>query len=147
MISGTVYAVGDVIATNGFRINVTDFQWSNGTWTNSGFSEVGSGGNAGGSGLELIVNNVLLKFELPGSYSALELNFGEYGGNLNIDINNDFVNFDNFADINGAVIGGTNITVVNGMGNDMGTLTVAGSIEEFAIGGQELFIDNVCLRE
>jgi hypothetical protein len=96
---------------------------------------------------EMIVNNILLKFDFGGPVAGLALRFGEYGGNLNIDINGEFVNFENFADINGAVIGGVNVSVVNGLGNDQGTLTLLGTIESFAIGGQELFIDDVCPGE
>jgi len=35
-------------------------------------------------------------------------------------------------------------TVVNGFGNDSGTLRLEGKVERFAIGGQELWLDEVC---
>jgi hypothetical protein len=34
--------------------------------------------------------------------------------------------------------------VVNGFGNDQGTLTLEGVIDTFALGGQELWIDDLC---
>ncbi len=141
---GMRYGVGDVFVASGVQISASDFQWSGGGWTSGGFTEVGNAGHAGGSGQEMIVNNILLKFDFGGPVAGLSLRFGEYGGNLNIDVNGEFVNFGNFADINGAVIGGVNVSVVNGLGNDRGTLTLLGTIDSFAIGGQELFIDDVC---
>jgi hypothetical protein len=141
---GTVYGVGDVFVTSGVQVAGSDFQWGSGDWTSDGFAEVGNAGDAGGSGQEMIVNNLLLKFDFGGPVAGLRLRFGEYGGNLNIDINGEFVNFENFADINGAVIDGVSVSVVNGLGNDQGILTLVGTINSFAIGGQELVIDDVC---
>jgi hypothetical protein len=39
----------------------------------------------------------------------------------------------------------TPATVVNGFGNDMGTLRLNGEIHSFALGGQELVIDHLCI--
>ncbi|MEE8524447.1 MAG: hypothetical protein V3T72_10990, partial [Thermoanaerobaculia bacterium] len=73
--------------------------------------------------------------------------FGEFGGNLNIEINGDFQNFGDFADIDGMIIGGVQVAVTNGFGNDQGTLLLTGEIHSLAIGGQELVIDHVCFTE
>jgi len=144
---GEVYGVGDVFVASGIEISGSDFQWSNGDWTSDGSAEVGDAGLAGGSGQEIFLNNILLKFDFGGPVAGLTLRFGDHGGNLNIDINGEFVNFVTFADIDGAVIGGVSVSVTNGSGNDQGTLTLTGTIDSFAIGGQELIIDDVCLGE
>lgn len=140
---GTTYHVGDTFTTADTPITVKAFQWGNGTWYNGGHTMVGNAGRAGGSGNELNVNNVNLEFGLNMPLTGLSLLFGEYGGNLNIEINGMFKNFENFSEINGDTIGGVHVTVVNGFGNDMGSLHLAGTISQFAIGGQELFIDDV----
>ena len=140
---GSTYFSGDTFVTSGYTIEASDFQWSDGIWTSSGFASVDNGGLAGGSGQDLAVNNINLNFILGGPMDRVELLFGEYGGNLNIEINGSFLNFENFADIDGMFIGGAHIEVVNGLGNDQGALFVTGSISSFAIGGQELWIDNV----
>ena len=141
---GAEYQVGDIITTMGVnQIMVRDFQWSNGTWTDKGSALVENGGQAGGAGNEMIVNNVNLDFLLNVPLTGLSLLFGEYGGNLNININGIFRNFENFTDINGQTIGGVHVSVVNGSGNDMGSLHLSGMISQFAIGGQELWIDDV----
>jgi len=144
LLMGTVYHVGDVFTDSGATITVLPFQWDNKNWTSDGYAEIENNGNAGGSGQEIWVNNVNLYFDFGSSCSGISLLFGEYGGNLNIEINGDFRNFNDFSDINGVTIGGVNVAVVNGLGNDRGSLELSGTINSFAIGGQELLIDDVC---
>ncbi|MCC6799661.1 MAG: hypothetical protein IT325_06070 [Anaerolineae bacterium] len=104
---------------------------------------IGSGGQAGSAGNEANTNNINLAFDFPGTPSGLTLWFGEYGGNLNIRINGDFKNFADFADINGATIGGVQVAVAQ-LTPEIGVLALAGPIDDFAIGGQELWIDTLC---
>jgi len=143
----TTYNNGDSFMDSGATMTVEQFQWSNGTWTPGNFARITNAGQAGHVGQELTVNNVNVRFNFPVAPNAVSLNFGEYGGNLNIEVNGDFRNFADFADIDGAVIGGTQVTVVNGFGNDQGTLRLNGDVHSFAIGGQELVIDHVCITE
>lgn len=141
---GTDYRVGDVFTSSGVQISVQRFQWSNGQWTNTGFAKVESGKKAGGSGQEMRLNNVNLDFNFGGSCDSLTLLFGEYGGNLNIKINGAFKNFQNFIDINSSSIGGVRVYVLPGPSVTKGSLKLIGTINSFAIGGQELWIDHIC---
>ena len=150
---GKVYIVGDTFTDSGVTITVLPFQWGNSLWTSGGFAQVVDNGCAGVSGKEINVNNVNLGFNFTGPLKGLSLNFGEYGGNLNIEINDDFQNFENFVDINGINIGGVNVSVINGYGNDKGRLILSGEMGMFdfqkqdfmfVIGGQELCVDHVC---
>jgi hypothetical protein len=143
---GKTYTVGDVFTDGGVTVAVEQFQWGNGTWTSDGFAEVQNGGMAGGSGNELAVNNVNLAFDFGGTVNDVSLAFGEYGGNLNIDVNGDFVNFDNFPDIDGATIGGVSVSVSGSStgGGQVGTLRLSGAVSSFKVGGQELWIDDLC---
>jgi hypothetical protein len=143
---GTVYHVPDAFTDSGVTIIVQHFQWSTGDWTDGGLAEIGSEGRASGSGQEIGVNNVNLDFEFGCPLRKLSLAFGEYGGNLNVEINGEFHNFGDFADKNGATIGGVAVAIVNGHGNDTGTLELSGAITSFSIGGQELWIDDVRLE-
>ncbi len=158
---GTSFNVGDIITSAGFDIEARDFQWPNGTWHSGGFSQVDNNGLAGGSGNDMEVNNISLGFpvlknlenifqeqRLP---TAVSLRFGEYGGNLNLDVNGDFANFEDFADVNGSQLGNVAVLAVNGFGNDKGFLVLTGQIEvalveTFTVGGQELWIDDVCIQ-
>jgi hypothetical protein len=147
---GTNYVVGDsFIADNtGLQAKITGepFTWSDGRVTSRGFAQVDPGSLAGASGQDIQTNNILLNFDFGGAVPGATINFGEYGGNLNLEINGDFRNFNNFQDVNGAVIGGTSVTVpAGGLGNDTGLLRVDGPINSIKVGGQELWIDHVCV--
>jgi len=144
--SGSVYKVGERFITSNTIISVGQFVWENGTPTADGYAAVAAQRAAGGFGNELQVNNVNLNFMFDVPSTGLSILFGEYGGNLNINVNGDFLNFANFADINGTAVGGVKISVLNGFGNDRGFLQLSGTIKTFALGGQELWIDNVCLQ-
>ena len=141
---GTTYHVGDTFSDLGATITAKEFEWGGGALTSSGFAEVANGGQAGGAGQEMIVNNINLAFNFGTPVTALSLRFGEYGGNLNIEINGNFSNFANFVELNGTAIGGVTVAVTNGTGNDQGMIQLSGAIGSFAVGGQELFIDDVC---
>lgn len=142
--SGSGYKVGDRFITSNTIITVSQFVWDNGTPTGGGYAYVAARAAAGGFGNEIQVNNVNLNFIFDIPSTGLSMLFGEYGGNLNINVNGDFLNFANFADISGTALGGVKISVLNGFGNDRGFLQLSGAIKTFAVGGQELWIDNVC---
>jgi hypothetical protein len=139
---GTIYGVGDVFVTSDIVVEVAEFTYGGGATTSGGFTMVEAGDAAGGSGQDLQVNNVLLRFGFGSPIEGLSLDFGAYGGNLNLEINGEFVNFGSMDDINGIGIGGTEVFTTAGGGR--GSLIVFGFIESFAIGGQELWIDDVC---
>jgi len=79
---------------------------------------------------------------------AVSFTFDYLGGNLNLSVNGNFVNFPNFAAINGTVVGGARVSVISFpiAGGSSGTVDLSpltGSITDLVVGGQELFIDNV----
>ena len=146
---GDTFVVGDSFVADNvdFQADIVarPFQWSNGVMTAAGQATVEGGNSSGHIGQDIAVNNINLDFSFSDKpVDDLTMHFGEYGGNLNLMVNGDFVNFENFQDINGAVIGGNTINVVNGSGQDAGVLQVIGPVHEFAVGGQELWIDHVC---
>ncbi len=142
LVLGTIYNPGDSFTTSGVTVTAEDFTFSSGVTTNLGFSRVENGTLAGGSGQELNVNNILLSFDV-GNVTALSFAFGEYGGNLNMRVNGAFQNFENFSQLNGAMIGGALVSVVNGFGNDQGSISLTGPISSFAVGGQEFYMDDL----
>jgi hypothetical protein len=134
----------------GVQMIPNDFQWSNALWAGEqgfpGVATVENTGQAGGTGQEMGVNNINLLFEFDHDLEFVSLRFGEYGGNLNFSVNGDFVNFGTFQDIANTTIGGVNVTIVQTQGSPLGVLSLDGPIKNFAIGGQELWIDDVCYR-
>ncbi len=137
LVPGTSFNSGDNFITSGVIITAQDFTFANGTSFGGGVAEVDISGLSGGSGHDLGVNNILLDFAV-GNLSALSLDFGEFGGNLNVRINGIFQNFEDFSDIDGLSFGGALVSVTNGAGNDQGALSLTGPISSFAVGGQEL---------
>lgn len=147
---GESYSVGDSFTTSGVVITVEEFQEYDGFWYTYGDVTVGTDTGLGyntadGSGNELEVSRVNLNFDFSTTFNALELLYGDFGGNLNLNINGDFVNFYNFVNIDNTTIGGTFVSVFdNGIpGQSTGTLSVVGAIQSFRIGGGELWIDSV----
>jgi hypothetical protein len=136
LVVGTNYVHDDVFVSGGVPITVATFFFSNGDPYDGGFSEVDNFGNAGGSGNELEVNNVNLAFDFGIELTNLSLLYGEFGGNVNFELNGDFHNLDDFSSLP-ATVGGVDVTVT------AGSISMVGSINTFAIGGQELWIDDV----
>ena len=142
---GVDYVAFNSFTDSGVTITVDLFQWSNGTWVTGNHARADNRQMAGGSGQDMNLNNVNLRFDLgPKGASDLTVAVGEYGGNINLLVNGDFRNFANFPDINNTIVGGTQVTVIGGAQNQVGTLKLAGQVNSFSIGGQELWIDDVC---
>ena len=130
------------------------FTWGNGTMTPDGFAEVDDQGRAGGSGYDVEVNNVLLSVSIGAGQALqqLQLTFGEYGGNLNLSVNNQLVNFNDFVNIAGTVIAGVKVDLLYiSPSNDLGQILFQGpmmdqaaGLGQFSVGGQELWIDDIC---
>ena len=147
-----VYGVGATFTADntGLQAQFTGepFTWSGGGVTAAGHSSVDHSNHAGHVGQDMMVNNILVDIDFGATVDGVVMNFGEFGGNLNLEINGDFRNFNNFQDVNGLNIGGVNVNVVGGgFGNDVGRLALSGSINSLKVGGQELWIDHVCARE
>jgi len=141
---GTIYNVGDSFTTSGVVITGEEFFWLPSGSTTGGFAEVENGGLAGGAGNELHTNNINLNFDFGIILTGLALQYGEFGGNINLEINGNLANVGNFANIP-ANLGGTSVfTFDTGTpGQSSGAMFVTGTINSFKIGGQELWIDNV----
>jgi hypothetical protein len=130
------------------------FAWTSGTTTSSGQATTETGGRAGGSGTEIHVNNILLSVSIGFGQvmHAARIRFGEYGGNVNLSVNGVTRNVADLAPLNSTVVGGVTVTVpTGGFGNDKGVLELDGTMPDqpsglgqFAIGGQELWIDGIC---
>ncbi len=112
---------------------------------------VSSARRAGGGRHELALNDVLLDFRLPAPYQAITLKFGDYGGDLAFAAGRLRVVCGDFDALDGAVLERVSIAVVgrgrHGQGN--GTLSLVADspngIRQFAIGGRQLYLGDVCL--
>lgn len=145
----TRYKVGDVIKTSKSEIVVEKFQWNSGTWVTSGEAIVDTRTYSHGSGKDINIKNVNLNFKLNYPLSKITLKFGELGGNNNIKINNTFKNVPDLIELNGTTIDGVliNIDAAKQGNNWYGAMEFRGNLNSFSIGGQELWIDDLCYKK
>jgi hypothetical protein len=145
------FSVGDRFMASGVEITAKEFQLRDGTPIGNGFATVVEDGRAGGSGREIRVSGINLGFDFGGpAASELSLRFAHSRLDLNIEINGEFRNVDSFSDIDGQTIGGVEVSHVAGVapgGGTQGMLTLSGTITSFAIGGRQLWIDDVTFSQ
>ena len=130
-------------ASEAITVNITDFTWSSGIVFAGGVARALNTGFAGGSGQDLQVNNVNPEFALAG-VDGIAFDYGEYGGNVNLNVNGDFRNVNDFADVDGPTVGGVLVSIANS--GPLGTVSLEGEISTLAVGGQELYIDNLTTK-
>ncbi len=145
---GATYPSGSMFTTGGVAVTVRDFFVTLGPCsgqTTANMARVGNSGLACGAGKEIEVNNVNLDFDFGGPVSDVVIPYGEYGGNVNLTINGDCRSVANFADLNGAIVGGVSVQVFDGgqPGQGCGAVFLGGTVNQLVIGGQELFIDEL----
>jgi hypothetical protein len=144
----TSYNVGSSLSDEGVTFAVEPFTYGNGETTSGGTARIDDRGYGAGSGQDVNTRNVNLRPVLPHSLSAVHLRFGELGGNVNLTINGDFRNVADLSSLDGTAVGGA-VVVVSGAAqgaNFYGIFSATGPIDSIAIGGQELWLDNVCFN-
>ncbi len=141
---------GSLFTADGVLVSVNDFYFGPGgcvTPFTGGAAQVQDNGHACRSGHELAVNNVNVAFDYGVPLLGLIIYYGEYGGNVNLEINGHCHNVLNFADLP-PMIGGVAVTVMdNGVpGQSCGRIVLDGPITSVSIGGQELWIDDIACK-
>ena len=101
----------------------------------------------------LFLNNANLGFEFV-SPECITLDFCDAGGNINLAVNDVFVNEDDFTAMTGPHLNGVDILVEMSEGG-CGMLMLRGDFQDFdfletgtisfAVGGSELYLDNICV--
>ncbi len=142
---GTSYNLGDVFTSDGVSFTVVQFIWGNGNPSPSGTVTVSDQQLSGGSGNDIFISNVSVKPTLPAGTTKITFNAGTYGGNMNLKVNGDFLNFNDIATISSTTLGGVLITATGSQGAP-GTWTLEGNITSFEVGGQEFWVDNLCIE-
>jgi len=144
LLPAAVYNVGGSFVDSGVTVSMGGFQWSNGTWTSAGFTSVETSGIAGSLGNEMQVNNITLDFDFGRDVEDMTIRFAQLGGNINLTINGDFRNEFDLVALDGQLVGGTLVKVFYDVITDQGIVVITGVVTSLAIGGQELWIDDVC---
>lgn len=145
LVGGTKYVPGDEFASGPHKYRVRDFTTVGGI-TTSNHAEVTGAQAAGGSGKDLALNNVNLQLLLDESVAGVIVNAGYYGGDINLTVNGDVRRTSNLKSLDGQIVGGALVRVVQKPGDATKHLVkVSGAVSGYGIGGQELFVDNVCV--
>ena len=143
---GSQYFVGDNQTFGSIYGEFTPFQWSDGTWTNGGVATIENGGQARGSGNEINLNNINIRFLFNATQPVVAtFKYADWGGNINLGVNGTLLNRNDLSSLNGSVVNGVLILVTrtNVFGGHYGTVALIGqtsNIDRFAVGGQEFFI-------
>lgn len=128
------------LVSQGVPILAEPFFYSGGGSTCN--SAVVSSGNVNGT-QDLMLGNVTGRFLFPGPLDALSIEYAWFGGNLNLRVNGQLVNVNTPAGLAGvwgfAALGQIQVQV---FANQLVLTPVSGYIYDFAIGGQEFFVDN-----
>jgi hypothetical protein len=147
---GATFQPGGTVSTSSVTATVEPFERPDGDLDETGFARVEDGGEAGGSGYEIALLNANLAFDLPAAYEAVRINYSDLGGSINLRINGELHKPQDLADLDGTMVGGVRVAVAFSEEPDgVGQLRLeAGQqpIRTLAIGGVELWIDNVVLR-
>jgi hypothetical protein len=148
----TEYHLGDTFTDSDAVIDVEHFQWPDYTWCdtlsplNCGYTKASDDPSEfwpGGSGQHMCVSVVNLRITYNNPWEGLSLLYCDSGGNINVEVNGVLVNKDDFKDLPLTI---DDVDVgVSDFGNGRGILILSGTINSFAIGGEELGIDDVCL--
>ena len=148
--SGTTYVVGDVVNAADATIELTRFQWDDGTWTAAGIATVVTSTTAAGSPTkELNLNNIMVRVIPDTPATSATYKYADLGGNVNLGVNGDHRNVGDLIALDGTVVGNCDITVtqVAIAGGHRGVVTItpqAGfDIDMFGVGGQEFYVDDV----
>lgn len=139
----TTYGLNDTFTDSGVSLTPGLFQNGGGAWT-PGTATVGIMNEAGGSGNEIRLDQSTVDFDFGTKYGRFDLLFGETGGNINLRVNGVLANVEDMTELHSTTLGGASI-VVQPLSGFTGQLIVTGPIETFSIGGQELWIDHVCI--
>ncbi|MHC4976250.1 MAG: hypothetical protein ACYTF7_06550 [Planctomycetota bacterium] len=152
------YNLGDVFVTGGATLTVDTFYWfpsgspapsgpTTGVEADPTFIPTTSVNYAGQAGNALALNNMSVDISVS-SVATIGFYFGEYGGNVNMTINGSLFNADDFSTLP-ATLGGASIAYTpfgatpGGTGGYFGRVDITGTITQFSVGGQELWVDDV----
>ncbi len=143
----TAYQVGESFLTAALdaslaHVTVRPFTLANGQVTSSGSAQAILIGGGDSQSKVLSPSNANVSFDFGKKATRLALIFNESGGNVNLVVNGQLANGASFAAFNGQTIAGVQVDVTQ-ITDNLGVLVLSGLIDEFQIGGQELWIDNV----
>lgn len=134
-------AVGGQLASSVGSLTV-----SPGPFSNPNGLDIDSASYSGGSGQDARFNNIVAGFSFHTTPQKIVFQFADLGGTILIDINGTVMTPTDFVSLNGQTVAGVDVEVnaITNGANWYGVMALSGAISKFALGGQELWVDNVC---
>lgn len=142
---GISYRVGEIFETQGYQVTCREFYFPDGNVSEGGYVGVYRTTLSGGTSLGLQFTSANAEFDFGEPVSGVSFLFGEYGSNINLQVNGDLRNVEDFVDVNGLTVGRCLVTVTGDQNRDTGKVLIQGEVDQFMLGGQELVIDDVSL--
>lgn len=132
--------------SNGESFLTTNLIAQQDDWPTNGYLKLDSNNHVG-DGKNLRIYNINMHLNPSPPVSWISFDFAELGGNNKIIVNNEMHNFSDFPDLQNIIIDqvGFSVEATQAGNNWTGSFTARGAIDQFAIGGQELWIDNLCM--
>jgi subtilisin len=135
------YTIVDTLTDTGVGITFKGFSFGNGQSTTDGFATIS--GDA--TNKVISPNNINVQFAFGYPLDAISFFYIDQGGSENLEINNDLRAVSDLSSLDGATVGGVQVSVeVFSSSPIVATVRLQGNITQFAVGGQEFLLDNVC---
>lgn len=131
----------DSFVTDGVQVNLTDYEFIDGTTNDDGTAVVQNPSNIG-TGNGIFTGNALLDFQLPYPLTMVAFKYDNAGGSTNLRINGFLFKNNDLSLADGFDFGGDAQAMVVG-DTDAGMVMISGDIGQFSVGGQEFTIDDV----
>lgn len=142
---------GDVVVTTkGVKVSVFDFNFVGGGGAfNVAYIDTAS--ILSGAGQNIRTNNINLEFDFSSlnfTVSGVQFDFLDEGGIENISINGSPIYAGDLASVT-SPMGGVTISVYTSaiQGHNKGSVILSGAVQTLIIGGQEFWLDNICVRK
>ncbi|MFA0964804.1 hypothetical protein AB9P05_23550 [Roseivirga sp. BDSF3-8] len=95
-------------------------------------------------GLMLKTDNALALFKTKRKISNLTIALKEVGGEVEVHVDKDKRTFPSIAYLEGSSVGAAKLSLVYGTEGQPVGVTITGSFDECAIGGTQVWLDNLC---
>lgn len=140
---------GRLIVTGGYVVEVKRFVTEDGgTLAGQGLGIGDSPVNKLRGGHKGFMGNVQAAPQLVSPADTITFRYQNRGGQIDLRVNGNMkVTSDGLPALDGQTVGGAEVRVQSSPSNAYtgGIVTVVGKINDFAVGGQELFVDDVCI--
>ena len=143
--TGSSFVFGDVFQSGGYAVEVDNYVLPNDSTIASGSVTV-TDALAQKPGKEAAINNATVRVDFPQAKPGVSFAYRDLGGNVNLEVNGDRRNPPVLDSLDGETVGGVPVDVRRVSTSPVrGFVTLRGSVNSVAIGGQEFTLDDVCV--